>query len=64
MMIQLQILLIKKNILYAFLQTVEKTSEVSENLKKLQDQMHCWDGMLKQWVADVKQWASSGEKDF
>jgi hypothetical protein len=41
-----------------------QTWEVSENLKNLQDQMHCWDGMLKQWVADVKQWASSGEKDF
>ncbi|XP_030222959.1 uncharacterized protein LOC115551390 isoform X2 [Gadus morhua] len=37
----------------------KKTWEVSENLKNLQDQMHCWDGMLKQWVADVKQWASS-----
>ncbi|CAL8235428.1 unnamed protein product [Arctogadus glacialis] len=43
-----------------FKKTVEKTCEVSENLKKLQDQMHCCDGMLKQWVADVKQWASSG----
>ncbi|CAL8259208.1 unnamed protein product [Arctogadus glacialis] len=42
-----------------FKKTVEKTCEVSENLKKLQDQMHCCDGMLKQWVADVKQWASS-----
>ncbi|RXN06112.1 hypothetical protein ROHU_033007 [Labeo rohita] len=25
----------------------------------MQDQLHCCDDMLKQWVVDVKQWASS-----
>ena len=27
----------------------------------MQDQLHCSDDMLKQWVVDVKQWASSGK---
>ncbi|RXN35009.1 hypothetical protein ROHU_003915 [Labeo rohita] len=42
------------------LPTVEKTLEVTGSLKKMQDQLHCCDDMLKQWVADVQQWASSG----
>ncbi|KAK0138712.1 hypothetical protein N1851_024746 [Merluccius polli] len=43
-----------------FKKTVEKTLDVTESLKKMQDQLHCCDDMLKQWVVDVKQWASSG----
>ncbi|KAL0146702.1 hypothetical protein M9458_058042, partial [Cirrhinus mrigala] len=43
-----------------FKKTVEKTLEVTESLKKMQDQLHSCDDMLKQWVVDVKQWASSG----
>ncbi|RXN36899.1 hypothetical protein ROHU_002539 [Labeo rohita] len=39
--------------------TVEKILEVTGSLKKMQDQLHCCDDMLKQWVVDVKQWASS-----
>ncbi|KAI2647104.1 Lysine--tRNA ligase [Labeo rohita] len=42
-----------------FKKTVEKTLEVTGSLKKMQDQLHCCDDMLKQWVVDVKQWASS-----
>lgn len=45
----------------AILQTVEKTLDVTKSLKKMQDQLHCCDDMLKQWVVDVKQWASSGK---
>ncbi|RXN14756.1 hypothetical protein ROHU_028536 [Labeo rohita] len=44
-----------------FKKTVEKTLEVTGSLKKMQDQLHCCDDMLKQWVVDVKQWASSGK---
>ncbi|KAL1276161.1 hypothetical protein QQF64_035784 [Cirrhinus molitorella] len=43
-----------------FKKTVEKTLEVTTSLKKMQDQLHCSDDMLKQWIVDVKQWASSG----
>ncbi|RXN13634.1 putative protein si:dkey-29d5.2 [Labeo rohita] len=42
-----------------FKKTVEKILEVTGSLKKMQDQLHCCDDMLKQWVVDVKQWASS-----
>lgn len=45
----------------AVLQTVENTLDATESLKKMQDQLHCSDDMLKQWVVDVKQWASSGK---
>lgn len=44
----------------ARLQTVEKTFDVTESLKKMQDQLHCCDDLLKEWIADVKQWASPG----
>ncbi|KAL0966187.1 hypothetical protein UPYG_G00292040 [Umbra pygmaea] len=43
-----------------FKKTVEQTLEVTEGLKKMQDQFLCSDDMLEQWVVDVKQWASSG----
>lgn len=43
------------------LQTIENTLDATESLKKMQDQLHCSDDMLKQWVVDVKQWASSGK---
>ncbi|XP_051993319.1 uncharacterized protein LOC127651503 isoform X2 [Xyrauchen texanus] len=43
-----------------FKKTVENTLDATESLKKMQDQLHCSDDMLKQWVVDVKQWASSG----
>lgn len=46
---------------FAVLQTVENTLDATESLKKMQDQLHCSDDMLKQWVVDVKQWASSGK---
>ncbi|XP_046895477.1 uncharacterized protein LOC124480338 [Hypomesus transpacificus] len=42
-----------------FKKTVEKTVDVAESLKTMQEQLHCCDDMLKQWVVDVKQWASS-----
>ncbi|KAL1276441.1 hypothetical protein QQF64_036064 [Cirrhinus molitorella] len=43
-----------------FKKTVEKTAEVTTSLKKMQEQLHCSDDMLKQWIVDVKQWANSG----
>ncbi|XP_019900196.1 uncharacterized protein LOC109615410 [Esox lucius] len=43
-----------------FKKTVEKALEVTESLKKMQDQFCCSDDMLEQWVLDVNQWASSG----
>ncbi|XP_042604607.1 uncharacterized protein LOC109102519 isoform X3 [Cyprinus carpio] len=43
-----------------FKKTVENSLDATESLKKMQDQLHCSDDMLKQWVVDVKQWASSG----
>lgn len=46
---------------FAVLQTVENSLDATESLKKMQDQLHCSDDMLKQWVVDVKQWASSGK---
>ena len=46
----------------AVFQTVEKTVDVAESLKTMQEQLHCCDDMLKQWVVDVKQWASSSKK--
>ncbi|XP_046907037.1 uncharacterized protein LOC124488473 isoform X2 [Hypomesus transpacificus] len=42
-----------------FKKTVEKTVDVAESLKTIKEQLHCCDDMLKQWVVEVKQWASS-----
>ncbi|XP_046873293.1 uncharacterized protein LOC124465509 isoform X2 [Hypomesus transpacificus] len=47
-----------------FKKTVEKTVDVAESLKTMQEQLHCCDDMLKQWVVDVKQWASSNGVDI
>nr|XP_055057891.1 uncharacterized protein LOC129442074 [Misgurnus anguillicaudatus]XP_055057892.1 uncharacterized protein LOC129442074 [Misgurnus anguillicaudatus] len=43
-----------------FKKTIEKTLDATESLKNMKDQLHCSDDMLKQWVVDVNQWASSG----
>ena len=43
------------------MQTVDKTVEVAEQLKKLQELYKCSDAMLQKWVVDVKKWAEPKE---
>lgn len=46
---------------FTLTQTLKNAHEATVTLKDMQEQWQCSDDTLKQWVAQVKEWASTGK---